>query len=86
MFHDSRKKATLKGAGKDIDFKQYLLDSFRGPNGEKPIDVKFELVEEGGTGIIIDRFKLGMRILNNAIDYGAELLDSTVVRKPIIDH
>ncbi|MHA2243965.1 MAG: geranylgeranyl reductase family protein [Candidatus Hodarchaeales archaeon] len=49
-------------------------------------EVKFELVEEGGTGIIIDRFKLGMRILNNAIDYGAELLDSTLVRKPIIDH
>ena len=38
-------KATLKVPGKDIDFKQYLLDSFRGPNGEKPINVTFELVE-----------------------------------------
>lgn len=47
--------------------------------------VKFEIVEEGGTGIIIDRFKLGMRILNNAIDFGAELFDSTYVMKPIID-
>lgn len=48
-------------------------------------EVKFELVEEGGTGIIIDRFKLGMRILNNAIDFGAELHDSTYVKGPIID-
>ncbi|MFX0208509.1 MAG: geranylgeranyl reductase family protein, partial [Candidatus Hodarchaeota archaeon] len=48
-------------------------------------EVKFELVEEGGTGIIIDRFKLGMRILNNAIDFGAELHDSTYVKSPIID-
>ncbi len=47
--------------------------------------IKFELVEEGGTGIIIDRFKLGMRILNEAIDYGAELYDSTFTKEPIID-
>ncbi|UCG90707.1 MAG: NAD(P)-binding protein, partial [Candidatus Heimdallarchaeota archaeon] len=47
-------------------------------------EVKFELVEEGGTGIIIDRFKLGMRILNNAIDFGAELHDSTYVKDLII--
>jgi geranylgeranyl reductase family protein len=49
-------------------------------------EVKFELVEEGGTGVIIDRFKLGMRILENAIDYGAELFDSSMVKEPIIDH
>ncbi|MHA2226139.1 MAG: geranylgeranyl reductase family protein [Candidatus Hodarchaeales archaeon] len=49
-------------------------------------EVKFELVEEGGTGILIDRFKLGMRILNNAIDFGAELFDSTMVKEPIIEH
>lgn len=48
-------------------------------------EVKFELVEEGGTGIIIDRFKLGMRILNDAIDLGAELNDSTYVKEPIIN-
>jgi len=48
-------------------------------------EVKLELVEEGGTGIIIDRFKLGMRILENAIDYGAELFDSSMVKEPIID-
>lgn len=48
-------------------------------------EVKLELVEEGGTGIIIDRFKLGMRILENAIDYGAELIDSSMVKEPIID-
>ncbi|MFX0125077.1 MAG: geranylgeranyl reductase family protein [Candidatus Hodarchaeota archaeon] len=47
-------------------------------------EVKFELIEEGGTGIIIDRFKLGMRILNNAIDFGAELHDSTYVKEPIV--
>ncbi|MFX0208233.1 MAG: geranylgeranyl reductase family protein [Candidatus Hodarchaeota archaeon] len=47
-------------------------------------EVKFELVEEGGTGIIIDRFKLGMRILDNAIDFGAELHDSTYVKEPIV--
>ncbi|NHJ01596.1 MAG: geranylgeranyl reductase family protein [Candidatus Heimdallarchaeota archaeon] len=46
--------------------------------------VKFELVEEGSTGVIIDRFKLGMRILDNAIDYGAELYDSSMVKDPII--
>lgn len=49
-------------------------------------EVKLELVEEGGTGIIIDRFKLGMRILENAIDYGAELFDSSMVKEPIIEH
>ncbi|MHA1967087.1 MAG: geranylgeranyl reductase family protein [Candidatus Hodarchaeales archaeon] len=49
-------------------------------------EVKLELVEDGGTGIIIDRFKLGMRILENAIDYGAELLDSSMVKEPIITH
>lgn len=49
-------------------------------------EVKLELVEEGGTGIIIDRFKLGMRILDNAIDYGAELFDSSMVKEPIITH
>ena len=49
-------------------------------------EVKFELVEEGGTGIIIDRFKLGMRILNNALDFGAELHDSTYVKEPIVHH
>ncbi|MFX0016521.1 MAG: geranylgeranyl reductase family protein [Promethearchaeota archaeon] len=48
-------------------------------------EVKFELVEKGGTGIIIDRFKLGMRILNNAIDFGAELHDSSYVQEPIIN-
>lgn len=47
--------------------------------------VKFELIEEGGTGVIIDRFKLGMRILEEAIDFGAELFDSTMVKEPIID-
>ena len=47
-------------------------------------EVKLELVEEGGTGIIIDRFKLGMRILENAIDFGAELHDETMVKEPII--
>jgi len=48
-------------------------------------EVKLELVEEGGTGIIIDRFKLGMRILENAIDFGAELFDSSMVKEPIIE-
>jgi len=47
-------------------------------------EVKLELVEKGGTGIIIDRFKLGMRILNDAIDFGAELLDESFVKEPII--
>ncbi|MFX1516288.1 MAG: NAD(P)/FAD-dependent oxidoreductase [Promethearchaeota archaeon] len=47
-------------------------------------EVKLELVEEGGTGIIIDRFKLGMRILNDTIDFGAELHDSTYVKEPIV--
>ncbi len=47
-------------------------------------EIKLELVEEGGTGIIIDRFKLGMRILNDAIDFGAELHDSTYVKEPIV--
>ncbi len=47
-------------------------------------EVKLELVEEGGTGIIIDRFKLGMRILDNAIDFGAELFDESMVKEPII--
>ena len=47
-------------------------------------EVKLELVEEGGTGIIIDRFKLGMRILNDAIDFGAELFDESFVKEPII--
>ncbi|MFX0182416.1 MAG: geranylgeranyl reductase family protein [Candidatus Hodarchaeota archaeon] len=49
-------------------------------------EVKLELVEEGGTGVIIDRFKLGMRILETAIDFGAELFDSTMVKEPIIEH
>lgn len=49
-------------------------------------EVKLELVEEGGTGVIIDRFKLGMRILETAIDIGAELFDSTMVKEPIIEH
>ncbi|MFX0171185.1 MAG: geranylgeranyl reductase family protein [Candidatus Hodarchaeota archaeon] len=48
-------------------------------------EVKLELVEEGGTGVIIDRFKLGMRILETAIDYGAELFDSTMVKDPVIE-
>lgn len=47
-------------------------------------EVKLELVEDGGTGIIIDRFKLGMRILNDAIDFGAELIDEAFVKEPII--
>jgi geranylgeranyl reductase family protein len=47
-------------------------------------EVKLELVEEGGTGIIIDRFKLGMRVLNDAIDLGAELLDESYVKEPIV--
>ncbi|MHA2053901.1 MAG: geranylgeranyl reductase family protein [Candidatus Hodarchaeales archaeon] len=47
-------------------------------------EVKLELIEEGGTGIIIDRFKLGMRILENAIDFGADLIDNSFVKEPII--
>jgi geranylgeranyl reductase family protein len=47
-------------------------------------EVKLELIEEGGTGIIIDRFKLGMRILEDAIDFGAELIDEAMVKEPII--
>jgi geranylgeranyl reductase family protein len=47
-------------------------------------EVKLELVEEGGTGIIIDRFKLGMRILDDAVDFGAELYDEAMAKEPII--
>jgi len=47
-------------------------------------EVKFELTEEGSTGVIIDRFKLGMRILDTAIDYGAELIDETMIKEPIV--
>lgn len=43
MLLDHVKKATLKVGGKEIDFKEYLLKSFRGPNGEKPVNVTFEL-------------------------------------------
>ena len=49
-------------------------------------EVKFELVEEGSTGVLIDRFKLGMRILEDAIEYGAELYDSSIVKEPIIEN
>lgn len=49
-------------------------------------EVKFVLTEEGSTGIIIDRFKLGMRILDTAIDYGAELIDETMVKEPIVEN
>ena len=45
MLLDHIKKATLKVNGKDVDFKQHLLDSFKGPNGEKPVNVTFELVK-----------------------------------------
>ncbi|PWI48589.1 hypothetical protein CEE45_05980 [Candidatus Heimdallarchaeota archaeon B3_Heim] len=47
-------------------------------------EIKLELVEKGGTGIIIDRFKLGMRVLEDAIDFGAELYDDSMVKEPII--
>jgi digeranylgeranylglycerophospholipid reductase len=49
-------------------------------------EVKLELVEEGGTGVIIDRFKVGMRVLNTAIDFGAELFESSMVKEPIIEN
>ena len=45
MLLDHITKATLRINGEDVDFKQHLLDSFRGPNGEKPVNVTFELVK-----------------------------------------
>lgn len=47
--------------------------------------VKLELVEKGSTGIILDRFKMGMRVLDAAIDNGAELIDETMVKEPIVE-
>ncbi|MHA1330295.1 MAG: NAD(P)/FAD-dependent oxidoreductase [Candidatus Hodarchaeales archaeon] len=49
-------------------------------------EIKFELVEENSTGVLIDRFKLGMRLLEDAIDYGAELFESSMVKEPIVEN
>lgn len=47
---------------------------------------KFRMVEEGSTGCIIDRFKMGMRLLDTAIDNGAEFIDEAMVKKPIVEN
>lgn len=48
-------------------------------------EVKLELVEKNSTGVILDRFKMGMRTLETAMDYGAELIDDTRVKEPIVE-
>ena len=45
MLFDHIKSATLKVNGQDVDLKQHLLDAFKGPDGEKAINVTFELVK-----------------------------------------
>ena len=47
-------------------------------------EVKYELTEENTTGVLIDRFKLGMRMLDDAMNYGAELFENSMVKEPII--
>lgn len=36
---------TLMTGGDGVDLKQHILDTVRGPNGEKPVNVTFELVK-----------------------------------------
>jgi len=45
----------------------------------------FRLVGEGLTGFMVNRYLFGQRLLKDAIDAGATLLDSTHVLEPIVE-
>ncbi len=49
------------------------------------LETVFRVAGEGLHGFMVNRLELGQRLLAEAVDSGAELLDNTIVLKPIIE-